>query len=264
LIDGRVRRLVRRICAAFLFIWVWPAEVWAEPVDLELVLALDTSLSVSSEEFALQVEGLARAFRDPRVIAAIRSGGDRGVAVTVIQWASSGDQAQIIGWTKLQSRESALAFSRQIGGMPRRFVGYGTSIYSALRFSAGLFFANGFEGLRRVIDISGDGSDNRGPMPDIMRDRASYSGITINGLAIRNEEPNLDFYYQQHVIGGFGAFVAVAENYRDFANAIIAKLIREIAATPMTRLPNGPAPRALNASVTPQRLLNPGSSSGIM
>ena len=234
-IDGS-RRAAAIVCGGlWLGLWAQPAK--AEVVDLELLLAIDTSISVDAEEFRLQVQGLAQAFRDPRVLAAIRAAGGRGVAVSVVQWASHNDQFIAIDWTKVQDPEGALQLSQAIAGMPRRFAGYGTAITSALRFCVPLFFGNGFEARRRIIDVSGDGSDNRGPLPNLMRDVAIRAGITINGLAIRNEEPNLDFYYNRYVIGGTGAFIITADDYHDFADAIVVKLVREISQAPMAEAP---------------------------
>ena len=220
---------------------IWPHTARSETVDLELVLAVDTSVSVSLEEFTLQTAGLAQAFRDPRVHAAIRAAGDRGIAVSLVQWANHNDHWVAIGWTKVADAESAQRLADDIAGMPRRFAGYGTAISSALQFCTDLFFGNGFESGRRVIDLSGDGSDNRGPIPGGRRDVAVALGITINGLAILNEEPNLDFYYLTHVIGGSGAFVMTADDYLDFADAIVIKLIREISQAPMVEAPAPPA-----------------------
>lgn len=243
-------RSVRKARAAALLclslcLGIWPLPARSEAVDLELVLAVDTSISVSRQEFTLQVAGLARAFRDQRVHAAIRAAGDRGVAVSLVQWANHKDQSVAIDWTKVQDPESARRLSDEIARMPRRFAGYGTAISSALRFCTDLFFGNGFESRRRTIDVSGDGSDNRGPMPSGRRDVAVSLGITINGLAIRNEEPNLDFYYHKHVIGGTGAFVMTANDYLDFADAIVVKLVREISQAPMVEAPAPPDVRRL-------------------
>ncbi len=244
--DCKARGLAR--IGLGLWLAAWPLAAKAEGVDLELVLAVDTSISVSRQEFTLQVAGLARAFRDPRVHAAIQAGGDRGIAVSVVQWASQNEQSVAIGWTKVQSPGSALRLADDIAHMPRHFAGYGTAISSALRFCTDLFFGNGFEAARRIIDVSGDGSDNRGPMPSSRRDVAVSLGITINGLAIRNEEPNLDFYYDRHVIGGVGAFVMSVDDYPDFADAIVIKLIREISQAPIATAPAGsPLPVRLAA-----------------
>jgi Protein of unknown function (DUF1194) len=226
---------VQLICC--LWAGAWPERAQAEPVDLEIVLAVDDSLSVSAAEFDLQVKELTTAFRDPRVFTAIRAAGDKGVAVSVVQWANLNEQHVAIEWTLVRDAASAEHLAQRIERMPRRFEGYGTAISAALRFCAGTFFANGFEGTRKVIDMSGDGSDNRGPLPDRARDIAVFAGITVNGLTIRNEEPNLEFYYVAHVIGGTGAFVMTAESYRDFADVFIRKLIQEVSQGPITQAP---------------------------
>lgn len=238
----------------------WPLPAQAEPVDLELVLAIDTSISVNPQEYTLQVAGLARAFRDPRVHAAIRAAGERGIAVSLVQWASQNEQAVMIGWSKIQDPDGALRLADDIARMPRRFAGYGTAISSALQFCTDLFFGNGFEARRRIIDVSGDGSDNRGPMPGRKRNVAVSLGITINGLAILNEEPNLDFYYDRHVIGGTGAFVMAANDYIDFADAIVVKLIREISQGPIAAAPEGSTPPT--PPTPPVRLAGPMAASG--
>ena len=229
----------RGAVAVYSFVWLsaLAQPVQAEEVDLELILALDTSISVSAEEYRLQVVGLARAFRDSRVLAAIRAAGDRGIAVSVVQWANTDNQIAAVDWTRVRDPGEALELSRRIAAMPRHYVGYGTAITSALRFCARMFFGNGFESQRKIIDVSGDGSDNRGPMPDLVRDATVAAGITINGLAIRNEEPNLEFYFYTHVVGGAGAFVMTADDYHDFADAIVVKLVREISQSPMATAP---------------------------
>lgn len=225
------------IVCGVLWLGLCPRPGKAEVVDLELLLAIDTSISVDAEEFRLQAQGLARAFQDPRVLAAIRAVGDRGIAISVVQWANLDEHFIAVDWTKVRDPEGALQLSQAIAGMPRRFAGYGTAITSALRFCAPLFVGNGFEAWRRIIDVSGDGSDNRGPMPNLTRDAVVRAGITINGLAIRNEEPNLDFYYNRHVIGGADAFVMTVDGYHDFADAIVVKLVREISQAPMAEAP---------------------------
>ena len=237
-----------------------PSSVKAEPVDLELILAVDTSVSVDAEEYRLQVEGLARAFRHPSVIAAIEAAGDLGIAVAVVQWANPGEQALMVNWMKLSGAKDATRLSQRIAAMPRRFVGRGTAISAALRYCAGLFFTNQYEGRRQVIDLSGDGSDNRGPMPGPIRDLTAAAGITINGLAIHNEEPNLSYYYRWFVIGGTGAFVVDAADYSDFARAIVQKLVREIAGAPLAL---GPSPIKRGGSVMALKWWSPKLSAQI-
>ncbi len=209
----------------------------AEQVELELVLAVDSSVSVNPREFDLQMSGLAAAFRDERVVAAIQAVGERGIAVTLVQWAEIGQQAVSVDWMRLHDAATAEAFASAIEAAPRDFVGAATAITYALRFAVPLFQVNGFDGERRVIDISGDGVNNSGPPPTTFRNVAVNAGITVNGLAIVNEYFDLDIYYRDSVIGGSGAFVIVAEDYRDFADAIVAKLVREILSTPVAAAP---------------------------
>ena len=201
-------------------------------VELELVIAVDASGSVDNDEFALQVRGLAGAFRDPRVVAAIESHGAAGIAVAVMQWSSPGNQIVAVEWTAIADAASAAAFAERIEGAGRLLYGE-TAIAHALRFAAGLFVGGAFEGRRKVIDLSGDGPNNFGGVPRRVRDLAVAGGVTINGLAILNEYAELDRYYEDEVIGGPGAFVMIAADYADFATAIRNKLVREIAGPPI-------------------------------
>ncbi|MBU0725083.1 MAG: DUF1194 domain-containing protein [Alphaproteobacteria bacterium] len=211
------------------------------PVDLELVLAVDSSSSVDYDEFNLQAYGIAAAFRDARVIEAITSGGIGAIAVTLVQWASAGTNAQhvSIGWTLIDSAERAEAFAETLQFMPRDVDGGGTSIGNAIRFSAAQFGTSPYEGFRQVIDVSGDGIDNQVDPVREARAEAIGQGITINGLTILNEEPRLDEYYRREVIGGPGAFVIEAKDYADFSRAIRDKLLREISDVPMASVPPG-------------------------
>ncbi len=212
------------------------APARAQPVDVELVLGVDTSMSVAADEFALQMAGYARAFRQPEVLEAIENAGVNGIAVTLVQWADSSQQAVSIGWTWVGDPASAARFADRIGATGRRFTGPGTALATALSYCLQVFDGSGFEGRRRVIDLSGDGRDNRGPRVTWARDRALASGITVNGLAIVNDEPFLDRYYEHQVIAGPDAFVVAAADYRDFADAIVKKLVREISGPPLARL----------------------------
>ena len=209
----------------------------AEPAELELVLAVDSSFSVDREEFDLQISGLTKAFRDPRVIAAIHVSGDHGIAVCLVQWADNGQQSMALDWTAIHDADSAEIFARRLEQTPRLIVGASTSITGALKFSMRQFERNRFEGRRLVIDLSGDGRHNQSTGPAVQRALAVNMGITINGLAILNEDHQLDRYYRDHVIGGTGAFVMTADSYRDFAAAIVQKLVREISGSPMALLP---------------------------
>jgi len=202
-----------------------------EPVALELLLAVDASVSVTDREFDLQVGGLARALRSETVARAIEST-PGGIAVAVYQWGNVDEQRVVVDWIHVSGRRDALALSARIAAMPRLFVGGATVIRNALDFAIGLFDDNGFEGERRVVDISADGRNNRGLSPSEARDRAVGRGITINGLAILSEEPFLDRYFDAEVVGGPGAFIEPASGYFDFVEAVERKLIREITGGP--------------------------------
>jgi len=219
-------------CAVAALVGAGAVGLAAEPrlsVALELVLAVDTSASVDAQEFDLQMRGLAAAFRDPGVVAAVRRSGD--IAVTLVQWGGPQSQATSVDWSHVFDVESAGRFADRIAGARRLFLIEKTAIAPLLGFAMRQFYGNGFDGRRRVIDVSGDGPSNDGSHPGIMRDRVVADGITVNGLAILNEHADVDRHYRDHVIGGPGAFVMRAADYRDFADAIRRKLIREIADT---------------------------------
>ncbi len=222
-------------------------------VDLELVLAIDASGSVSDEEFSLQVRGLAEAFRHRSVGQAIRAAGDLGLAVALIQWADSRQHAISVDWTVIHDEITAGDFAEKVENMSRSVAG-DTAIGSVLEFAIPLFAANGFQGRRKVIDISGDGSSNQGSAVRVARDLAVARGITVNGLAILNEDPTLDRYYSTNVIGGIGAFVMTANDYEAFREAIVAKLIKEISGAPLAQRP-APPPGVLSG---PDIADNPG------
>jgi hypothetical protein len=198
-------------------------------VDLQLVLAVDTSGSVNQTRFELQRRGYAQAFRHPRVLDAIRSGSTGSIAATMVQWTGPALQIHAVPWTLLKDRTTTYAFADAIDETPRQLFSGGTSISGAIDYSMLLFPGSGFKGFKRVIDISGDGSNNRGRDVSAARDDAVRAGIVINGLPILALEPYLDRYYYQHVIGGPGSFVIPAETYETFADAVLRKLILEIA-----------------------------------
>ena len=199
-------------------------------VDLQLVLAVDASGSVDQYRFELQKRGYVAAFRHARVLNAIRSGANQGIAVTMVQWTGPMLQVHVMAWTRIGDEESAGAFAAAIERAPRQLFGGGTSISGAIDYATTLFPKSPFRGSRRVIDVSGDGSNNRGRPVTLARDEAVAAGIGINGLPILALEPDLDRYYYDSVIGGPGAFVVAARNYETFADAILKKLIIEIAA----------------------------------
>lgn len=206
-----------------------PAPRGRDKVDLQLVLAVDASGSVNDERFALQQKGYAEAFRHKQVLQAIRSGHHGAIAVIMVQWTGPRLQRIAAPWTRISDGASAEDFAAVIEQAPRMLFGGGTSISGAIDFAAGLFATSPFAGDRHVIDISGDGINNRGRPTVFARDEAVAAGIVINGLPILALEPGLDSYYRQSVIGGPGAFVVVAESYDTFGEAIRRKLVLEIA-----------------------------------
>ncbi|HEY4775404.1 MAG TPA: DUF1194 domain-containing protein [Xanthobacteraceae bacterium] len=199
-------------------------------VDLQLVLAVDVSGSVNQERFELQKHGYMAAFRNPRVLAAIRSGPARAIAVTMVQWTGPTLHVAAVPWTRIFDPASAAAFAAEIEAAPRHLFGGGTSISGAIDHAATLFALSPFKAKRQVIDVSGDGTNNRGRAVTSARDEAVAAGLVINGLPILALEPDLDRYYFDNVIGGPGAFVVAAASYQAFADAILKKLILEIAA----------------------------------
>jgi hypothetical protein len=212
-------------------------------VDLELVLAIDSSGSVDFAEFELQAGGIARAFRDPEVIEAIMGATPNGIAVSVIQWSGRHQHLSVVDWTKVTDAGSADALAASIETAGRILIGE-TAIADALQFATEILTNGPFNGARRIIDLSGDGPTNAGRDPDPIRDAAVWSGITINGLAILNESPMLDLYYAEHVIGGPDAFVETAVDFRDFARAIRLKLLKEIRGAPLAQAEPGHAREA--------------------
>jgi hypothetical protein len=206
-------------------------------VDLELVLAVDTSSSVNSAEFDLQMRGLAAAFRTQQVQAALQATGDLGVAVALIQWSENRSQYLAVDWMKITDRTGAEALAQAIDDAPRYLVGGGTAISGAIDYSLQILEENVYDGRRKVIDISGDGRANQGAPPAESRDAAIVRGVTVNGLVILNEEPKLDYYYYREVVGGTGAFVITANDFQAYAKAIIDKLVKEISGTPIVEGP---------------------------
>jgi hypothetical protein len=240
------RFLGRIVSAFFLTIFIIPAFFQANKafgqnavqVDLELVLAVDASTSVSAQEFDLQMRGIAQAFRDPSVVQAIAVAGDRGVAVAVIQWANNLLQKVAVDWFLIRDQESAAQFADIVDETPRYIFGGGTSIGGAILYSTRQMEINPFVGARKVIDISGDGRSNQGAPPELVRNQSTTQGIVINGLTINNEDPFIDRYYEKFVIGGTGAFVQTATTYDDFGAAMKEKLIKEIGGVPVAQKTN--------------------------
>jgi hypothetical protein len=208
----------------------------AIPVDTELVLAVDVSYSMDPEEQQLQREGYIEALTSREFMQALRGGTHAKVAVTYFEWAGPFDQKIIVPWRLIDGPETADGVANDIARAPYRRASR-TSISSALQFAKPLFDASGFNGIRRVVDVSGDGANNSGPPVTVVRDDVLSAGITINGLPIMLKRPNtftmdidnLDVYYEDCVIGGPGAFIIPIHNRDQFKEATRTKLVLEIA-----------------------------------
>src|SRR2546421_11737196 len=223
---------ITRAFIALLVLLAGPAAAQHEDgqrVDLALVLAVDASGSVDRVRFELQKQGYVAAFRHPRVIGAIQSGPTQAIAVIMMQWTGPALQVTAVPWTKISDAASANAFADKVAAAPRALFGGGTSISGAIDTSMGLLFDNPYRAARRVIDVSGDGSNNRGRSVREARDEAVARGVGINGLPILALEPDLDGYYRENVTGGPGAFVIAAKDFETFGEAVLKKLIAEIA-----------------------------------
>jgi hypothetical protein len=232
-----IRSLTVALTAALLTV---PIARAAETVDLLLVFAADVSRSIDQQKFQLQRDGYAAAITNPRVLDAIRSGPHHRIAICFVEWSGAGAQKRLIDWTVISDTASAQQFASQLAEAPRSFADR-TSISGAIEFAMAEVEKAPFDAPRRTIDISGDGTNNAGREVKLARDEALAKGVTINGLVILSDRPlswnaehtnppgGLDKYYQDNVIGGPGAFVMVAENFTSFGQAIINKMIAEIA-----------------------------------
>jgi hypothetical protein len=221
-----------------------PGPVQSE-VALALVLAVDASGSVSNDRFELQKQGYAAAFRNRQVLNAIRSLSTQSIAVSMMQWTGPELHVQTVDWTLVTDEASVNALADAIARSKRQLFGGGTSISGAIDYSRVLLAAGRFRGIRRVIDVSGDGANNRGRSVVSARDEAVTDGVSINGLPILSLEPDLDRYYYDYVIGGPGAFMVPAKDYDTFADAILKKLITEIAGIAPSRARVSLARRAI-------------------
>lgn len=208
----------------------------ASEVDLELIIAVDVSGSIDTEEAQLQRNGYIEAFADPRILRAIKSGLRGRIAVAYIEWADNFYQTTVADWLAIDGEATAQHFTDHLRKVPIN-IAQRTSISGAIQFCLPLFERNAFKGTRQVIDISGDGPNNDGILVDLARDAAVARKITINGLPVINDRPNrfgfpnlpdLDLYYEGCVIGGRGAFVVVAKSFADFATAVKQKLFLEV------------------------------------
>ena len=203
-----------------------------ELVDLELVLAVDASGSVDAAEYRLQIQGVADAFRDPEVLNAIRSGPNQRIAVSLFLWAEHNLPKQAMAWYAISTADEAEAFARDVETLPRKIAAGATGIGKAIQFGVWQIEGNGYQGLRQVIDVSGDGEESPPQEYTVLlnqgRTFALNRGVVINGLPIQTSDNDLDKYYASRVIGGPAAFAEPAYGFEDFARAIRTKLIREV------------------------------------
>ncbi|HWM82589.1 MAG TPA: DUF1194 domain-containing protein [Pseudolabrys sp.] len=229
----------------------------AIPVDVELVLAVDISYSMDPDEQALQREGYILALTSKEFLGALRSGANGRIAVTYVEWAGANDQRVVVPWRVIDGPESADSVAADIQRAPYRRASR-TSISGALQFAKSLFVSSGYRGLRRVIDVSGDGVNNSGVLVTRARDDVVASGITVNGLPImlnrsyRNpmDIDNLDAYYEDCVIGGPGAFVIPIREREKIIEATRTKLVLEVAGKP----PAGSDPHIIPAAANAPRV----------
>jgi len=235
-----------KTAAAIIMLLAWLAGIavaHAETVDLLLVLAADVSRSIDDVEFNLQRKGYASAITDPRVLRAIAGGRNHAIAVTFIEWSGAADQNVVVDWTVVRDEEAAGGIAATMLAAPRSFLGR-TSISAAIDYALERIAVAPAEADKRIIDVSGDGTNNSGRPVTEARDQAIASGVTVNGLAIINTQANpgyafhtqppggLPHYYEENVIGGPGAFLLQVENFDTFAEAITRKLVTEIAGLP--------------------------------
>jgi hypothetical protein len=225
---------------AFASLTIFPATAFAADVDLLLVLAADVSRSIDTTKFQLQRDGYAAAMSDPRVLEAISAGRHGRIGLTFVEWSGVGAQRVVIDWTAIGDTATAKDFGDRLVEAPRSFADR-TSISGAIEFSMAQLARAPFTAPRQAIDVSGDGTNNSGPDVPPLRDAAVAKGITVNGLAILSESPlawnpehtnppgGLDNYYRNNVIGGPSAFVMVAKDFNSFGQAIISKIIAEVA-----------------------------------
>jgi len=206
-------------------------------IDLALALAIDISGSIDPEEAQLQRQGYVEAFRDPVIVRAILGGPNGRIAVAYYEWSDSWMQKLLIDWTLLDSETAIAAFAQRLADTPIS-IARRTSISGAIRFAIPLFGRSLYQPTRKVLDISGDGSNNDGALVTDMRYEALKERIAINGLPIMNDRPNpfgfpnetdLDEYYLHCVTGGPRSFVEVARSFEDFPRAVRKKLLQEVA-----------------------------------
>ena len=228
--------------------WCWLAIVWlvfagpavGQDVDLALVLVTDVSRSIDDAEYALEKQGYAAAFSNPRVVKAIQVGMLGAIAVSYIEFAGDGQTRVVVEWTTIHDQATARAFGDKIAAAPRSFRGR-TAIGAGIDLAVQTLAESGLNATRRIVDVCGDGTNNAGRDVSAARDEALQAGITINGLAIVNDHPvawnfahvqppgGLPLYYEQNVTGGPGSFVLVVHDFQSFGEAMTRKLVTEIA-----------------------------------
>jgi hypothetical protein len=221
---GRIRAVFALVVAGMLA----APPAWSRDVDLALILAIDVSGSVNAERWELQRRGYEAAFNSPEVMQSITSGPHKAIAVTMVEWSGKNHQRQVVEWTVIDDQLSAATFASLMAEAPRVYSDW-TSISAALDFVVPLFKETGVTASRNIIDVSGDGVNNQGRPIDDSRADAVAMGIVINGLPILSDYDALDGYYEDHVIGGAGAFMEVVKDYSTFSKAVLSKLVREIA-----------------------------------
>jgi hypothetical protein len=200
----------------------------ARDIDLNLVLAIDSSSSVTMDEYYLQLEGYARAFGNPDLWEAISSLPNGRIAVALFEWSGPDQHVVNFDWRVLDSAEAVKTFAAELALAPRLVIGGETAIGDALLFALALLEEAPGPAARRVIDVSGDGPSNRGASLRAARELVLARGVTINGLAVVDVEPELEAYYARQIIGGPASFVLAARDYEDFRDVILRKLLREI------------------------------------
>lgn len=218
---GRASRLL------VVFVVLSSPALASERTSIELVLAVDVSLSVNDAEYALQMNGIANALRDPEVVSLIASH-PHGVALSLTQWSGTYTSNQPLPWTLLNDEASVVQMADRIAAMPRNAFGNFTAIGHAVNFAIHEIETNAFDGDEKKIDVSGDGQNNAGPAPSEFWDAARAADITINGLAILSDQPLLGSYYAENVITGSAAFVVTAQDFDAFGDAFKRKLKREL------------------------------------
>jgi hypothetical protein len=223
------RRLFRLLAALIFVVTALSTDpVRARALDLHLVLAVDSSSSVTMDEYYLQIEGYARAFANPALWEAIRSLPEGRIAVALYEWSGPGQHVVNFDWRVLDSAAAVKGFAEELALAPRLVIGGETAVGDALLFALALLDQAPGTAARRVIDVSGDGQSNRGSPLRAARDLVLARGATINGLAVVNVEPDLETYFAREIIGGVGSFVLAARDYEDFRDVILRKLLREI------------------------------------